>query len=257
MLKYFLLFLFLIASLQLQAKNEMLDQIPKEDRQVLELFFKYIIHHSPLGYSLCGQKPVSEENFTFMSSAIPPFGAYIFFECYAYSILWKGWECWQRYAHLFPSKNFVLRFVPHYKTLYLVNKRAAKKAIEENLDLFHKFFDASLSSDEILKNICNPKEKEYLMKNHILLGILYGFGRNNAIGFLGRKHVEKLGNFIPHPHNIYIQGFLDPNFFIINDGTNSVENAQVRRMFGNAKKKMISQFKLENNFETFIKLYTE
>ncbi|WP_052354761.1 hypothetical protein [Candidatus Protochlamydia sp. R18] len=85
-----------------------LDKIPSKDRQTLENFFDYLIHNSIIGYSLCGEKPVSIETFPTLSKIPARYAVIIFTKHPGYSIVWNGIEIWQRYSHLFSSNNFVL-----------------------------------------------------------------------------------------------------------------------------------------------------
>ena len=250
-------FVYLICLLPtcLHGQHYQIKCIDKKDQETLESFFEYIIHRTSIGYSLCSQKPLATETFIKISK-IPKRHAHhvpkILFEHYGYSILWNGWKCWERYSHLFPSEKFVLRFIPHLNTLVLINKPACKKKIDENIDLFQKYLGLTLSSEKIYEGICSPKNEEYLFKNNCLLGILYGFGRNNSIAFSNCSYFLKLETFAKTDIFNPIPGY---GFIIINNGSNENENKKVKKMFDEAQKKLNFHFTQKNNFETFLKLY--
>lgn len=253
-----LIFFFCILFSFLHGNTAQLESIDKKDYERLERFFNYIIHRSSIGYSLCGEKPLATESFINLTKIPSGHGhrlPKIIFEHYGYSILWNGWKCWERYAHLFPSQNFVLRFIEKMDTLVLINKSVCKTVIEENIDLFHKYLNTSETPKEILDKICYPKgNEEYLFKHTALLGILYGYGRNNSIAFASRSYIQKLE---PYTKNEFISPILGYGFITINNGTNEEENKSVIKIFENSKNAIQNKFNTNNNFKEFIKIYTK
>jgi len=252
MIKFFLCFLILQAGLYGTATTQNFTQ---DDLNKLEGFFDYLIHNSAIGYSLCGEKPVSIETFPRISKIPLRYAIKIFMSHPGYSIVWNGWHVWQTYAHHFNSKKFALRFIPEYDTLVLVNKCSAKKVIEENLDLFHIHVDAQKTADEFLEELCAPLKIDYIScKNTIILGILLGYGRNNAIAFKN-SYLQKLVP-LDTEWNRYLDPFLKPSCMVINDGSNEMENAKVRQTFKFARQSLQSFFKKDHCFEIFVKLFT-
>ncbi len=186
--------------------------------------FNTFLNLSIIGYSLCGDKPASIETFPALAKIPLQYAVKIFAKHSAYSIVWNGIETWQSYSHLFPSKNFVFRFVPAYSTIVLINKRAALKVIEDNLDLFQKYSNSKQTAAEFLEEVCCPKDKDYMIRyNTALLGILLGYGRNNSLAFAKRSYVQKLERFKLYNTNDSLNVFMNPGFFIINNGTNEEE----------------------------------
>ena len=242
----------------LHGSNIQIDFIEKNDSVKLENFFQYIIYRTSIGYCLCGEKPLASESFINLKK-IPKQHAHrlpkIIFEYYSYSTLRNGWKCWEKYAHLFPSQKFVLRFIEKLDTLVLINKLECKKIIENNLDLFHKYLKTKENSKEILDKICYPKHNtEYIFNNIALLGILYGYGRNNSIAFANRSYIQKLE---PYTKNEFISPILPYGFIMINNGTNDKENKLVISMFEKSKKNIQLNYKLNKNFELFLEFYTK
>jgi len=234
-----------------------LQKIPFEDKQKLEKFFDYLMHNSMIGYSLCGEKPTSMETFPVLAKIPLQYAIKIFVKHPGYSIVWNGIESWQSYSHLFLSKNFVFRFVPAYNTIVLINKMAALKIIKDNLDLFQKYSYTNQTAAEFLEELCYPKDKDYMIcYDTTLLGILLGYGRNNSLAFAKRSYVQKLENFKLYNTNDSLNDFMNPGFFIINNGTNEEENKKIRQILRLAKYNIEVSFEKSHYFESFIDLFT-
>lgn len=256
MLKYlFLCFAVLIPFLGWSHPN--LEKIPLDEKEKLEKFFDFLMHHSIIGYSLCGEKPVSIDTFPTLTKIPFQYAIKIFVKHPGYSILWNGIKTWQSYSHLFPSDLFVIRYIPDYNTIVLINKRATLNVIEANLDLFQKYSNSKQTALEFLEEVCFPKDKEYMIRYNItLLGILLGYGRNNSLAFSKRNYVQKLEPFELYETNNSLNSFMNPGFIMINNGTNENENEEIRQTFRRAKKNLESSFQNKNYLETFIQLFT-
>lgn len=256
MLKYLLFLILLFPFLGWPHPN--FEKIHLEDRQKLEKFFDYLIHNSIIGYSLCGNKPVSIETFPVLAKIPAQHAVRIFIKHPGYSIVWNGIETWQRYSHLFPSKSFVFRFVSTYSTVVLINKRATLKVIEDNLDLFQKYSHTDQTAIGFLEEVCYPKDKDYMICYHTaLLGILLGYGRNNSLAFAKRNYIQKLENFKLYNTNDSLNAFMNPGFFIINNGTNEEESEKIRQTLRQAKEKIEASFKEGHYLEKFIELFVQ
>lgn len=251
MRKYLIICLVFI--FQIDAKPLSLNHIPYGDQEKLEAFFHYLITSSMIGYTLCGEKPVAIETFPKLSQISPQLAIKVFSNCPGYSILWSGLEIWEKYASQFSSSKFIFKFIPKYHTLMIINKQQAKKVIEENLDLFHKYYSRE-PSDNILDEICT-QDNEKIFKNRILLGILLGYGRNNAIAYSNGSFFQKLEGIELYDGNLSLQSVLNPGFFIIKNGTNEEENSRVIRRFKNAKKNIYFSFATGGYLENFLKLF--
>jgi hypothetical protein len=234
-----------------------IEKIPAKDREILETFFDYLIHNSIIGYSLCGDKPASIETLPILSKIPIQYAVKIFAKKQGYSILQNGIKTWSEYSYLFPSKNFVFRFVSEYNTIVLINKKEALRVIEENLDLFQKYTHSKQISTEFLKEVCYPKDRDYLIQyNRALLGILLGFGRNNSLAFTKRNYLQKLENFKLYNTNDSLNSVMNPGFLVVANGTNEEENDKIREICRRAKQKIGASFRKGFYFETFVDLFT-
>ncbi|WP_059359499.1 hypothetical protein [Parachlamydia acanthamoebae] len=251
-------FLFYSSILQIVFLQAYTSEVSQKDFQQLERFFDYLIHHSTIGYTLCGEKPVSIEQFYDLSKIPLPFILPAFFKRYTYSIERNGWNTWKQYAHLFSSKHFAFRFIAEYNILVIINKKAAKKVIEKNLDLFQKDSNSNLTANNFLEDLCHPKRIEYISaRNPILLGILLGFGRNNAIAFTNRSPIQKLVPLHFSEWNRYLSTYLIPGCMVIDHKSNEKENKKIVQCFRNAQSNLQKAFKEKHYFETFVKLFTD
>lgn len=236
-----------------------MDIISLEDQKILEEFLYRIIHYTDVGYSLCGDKPISIETFPNVTKTPLKCAVGIICDCQGYSgyaLLHKGWKTWIRYANKFISHKFIIRYSQEYNTLIFINIPATKRVIEENLELFQKYSNTQ-TIDEILAEICFPKNGEYLFKhNMMLLGILLGYGRNNAIAFEQHRLIKKLKPLNLEDGDLDLNFFSNPGLMIISDGTNEEENRKIRKSFKEAKRKIDTNFREGCCLLTFLRLYT-
>ncbi len=234
-----------------------IQDIPEKDREKLERFFKFLITRTSLGYTLCGDKPCSIESAPNLSKIPSRYAVNIFFKYHGYATLAQGIEVWNRYAHHFPSTCFVFRYVPACNTLILINKNAARVVIEENLDLFQKLTSSSKSAEEFLSEVCFPSDvnKDYLIKRNItLLGILLGYGRNNAMAFEHKCYFLNLKKFELDNSYQPLGSILNPGFVCIENGTNDKENEKIKRILRQAKQNTKATFRSGHYFEAFVKI---
>jgi hypothetical protein len=167
-----------------------INKIPPSDRRILDNFFCYLIRHHVFGYTLIGEKPISEEVFIeeidpnliesgmIGSPAVP---------------LFLGWHTWIKYQHQFPiKKDFLFRSKviqnqgeSPYRYLILIHKKKALEEIQKNLDLFQKVSGQSLTAQQFfeLLEIDDPLFNSWVNNHQGLRGILFGYGRINSVLF--------------------------------------------------------------------------
>jgi hypothetical protein len=107
----------------------------------------------------------------------------------------KGWETWKKYKHLFPSSNFVLleNCGREHVTIFMINKRAFLKAVEDNIGDFRDILGADETSQTILDRCLKSKciFNDALKGHHGLAGILLGYGRHNSFLFSRREQISR------------------------------------------------------------------
>lgn len=174
--------------------QENFSKIKASDRKVLDHFFTILIKQNEFGYTLFGIKPVSiasyfapnEDNINNLS---------------AHSILLeKGWNVWQKYAHLFPSKNFQLgRYEAKLKdsticNIFILNKIDIRKSLEDNQGVF-----------SLLDEYHNNEAEKWLQNaftgaklSQTALGTLLGYGTKNSQMFERRTETSLF--YLNHPN---------------------------------------------------------
>ncbi len=254
-----------------------LEKIPNEDKEKLDTFFKNLIINNAFGYTLFGKKPFVLETFSTSASLDKSNSNYLLFE---------GWKAWEKYRHLFPRKYFSLDCIEnfnsfnerqqtlilfnieqlkkHYKTRYSSITLKKKNCITE--DLFKKnpfsftnekdiflFVKQEKPSKLLRKIYCFLKISETTPKEHLMLGILLGYGKSNAVRFARFTEVFNALIELPYfPQNIpkefdYLNDFTKENLFYTKEHRlqkPSFENDSNRNL------KIVSEMIKENNFLT-------
>lgn len=99
------------------------------------------------------------------------------------------WEKWKRLHNTHtPNFSFVtLKEQPN--NLYFINKKILKNTLQMHYSLFVKFVGEDFSIDQIISEIDNPNSFFWkkIFKGHEILGILFGYGTENALAF-ARTH---------------------------------------------------------------------
>lgn len=162
---------------------EVLAAIPKKDRQRLEYFFREAIVMDGLGYVLFGDKPMAfggyeKAPFPFagmsaLKSALSPRRIQSR----------NGVEAWRKYEKFFSTPRFVFLYedTPRDCTVYLVEKSAFVRAVEQHADIFKDVLRREVTGEELLAEAQNrPLATDVLKNNHELLGILLGYGKTSA-----------------------------------------------------------------------------
>jgi len=175
--------------------QQQLQSIPKKDQEILEDFFSYMVSYEYFGYVLFGDKPMAaggfDTHFTIENTLSE--GAA------KQRRLRLGWQTWKKYASLFPSEKFILRLSknpisPSFYWIVIINKDSCLRCIEANLDIFKAVLGRFITPESILFDLATKEDifKEVLNKHDGLLGILFGYGRHNAMNFQNQKKMSEM-----------------------------------------------------------------
>lgn len=177
--------------------SQRLSKIPQEDRFFLEYFFRFVLSKEPFSYVLFGDKPIA-------TASIPLEKKFSWHWMPSFektrpkkSILKKGWEVWQKYENLFPSSNYIIRGISNGNdeilTILLINKRNFLKSFEAHFEVFANIFGPNITGLELLKKFTmeNPFDEKARKHDTATLGILYGFGKHNALLFQRRNEIKE------------------------------------------------------------------
>ena len=133
----------LYPSAHINQIKEKLTQIPLSDRKLLKSFLRYNFKHNDFAYSLFGKKPMvlegflTEEKLQELTKKFPK----VNFQSKLQYFEKIGWELWEKYQHLFPSKRYTFTKVMSSKrdgfvNIFFFNKPVCLKVIHKNKNLF-------------------------------------------------------------------------------------------------------------------------
>ena len=156
----------------------------------ITLLFRYLVLHEGFGYTLFGTKPLSCVSFikdtSFLIDSV--------FEPNSYAISRVYWSTWKKFFPNLYFNNFI--FVENFSSrvfqVYLVNKKLCLKIIKEHVSDFQNILKINKSPKEILNHIIQSKNifNNGLCRSHYLMGLLFGYGKKNAMAF-EKTYVKK------------------------------------------------------------------
>lgn len=162
-----------------------MQEISPDDLSILEKFFRELLFFRELGYTLFGDKPISTEYFDLENPHKPDL----------YSISSVGYLTWEKYAPLFPQKNYLFLFyVDQDKEiceLTLINKKAFHQIVNENSAKFTAFFGPQITSEKLLNLLIQKRSlwNTPMKDRDDLIGILLGYGKTNSELFQKRSEI--------------------------------------------------------------------
>ena len=184
---------FIITTNLLIAKNtrEIIEEIPLEDRKILEELFSILIIDDVFGYTLFGDKPVtigSHFNSTPWENILE-LGQHD-------ELFWKKWMIWEKYQNKFHMKNYLFfkEVNSIVNEIIIINKHEFIKTINRNIQLFENILKKKINPFQLFEDINIGKYSFYdSIENHeMLLGILLGYGKHNALLLCQRGKIFKL-----------------------------------------------------------------
>ena len=177
----------LSASAQKEIAHEKMQNIPSADLKVLEGFFRELLFFQGFAYTLFGDKPVSTECFDLDNPEKP--------DMFATSC--KGYKTWGKYAHLFPQEHYVFLFyedADEYQCeMTLINKKAFLQIVDKHREKFAEVFGSEITPEKLLSLIVQKRclWNTPMKDRDDLIGILLGYGKNNAELFQKREELKK------------------------------------------------------------------
>ncbi|MDE3046342.1 MAG: hypothetical protein KGJ02_06840 [Verrucomicrobiota bacterium] len=171
---------------ELLTIREKLKALTPQEKQDLAFFIDEVISFDYYPYTLVGYKPMSisnvivedtEDLLTFWREA---------FKRPRNQALRRGYLTWKKYQSLFPRKKHLLvdySFLGKGRIeIALLCPKLCKATIQEHLNDFREILGKPCTSEEVFWILTHPEHNDfYTIINHTrLVGILLGFGRNNA-----------------------------------------------------------------------------
>lgn len=190
-------FVFLVFNVKNQDINQKLQSIPLEEKFFLEAFFRTLISVDNGSYVLFGDKPASfmiyeeSQSHDYVHSLSDFPGEIVF------SPSKRGFEVWQKYQHLFPSKIYSIIkiescFYKNISAVFFVNKKRLLNILSKHFVDFQRNFPQFKSVNSLLQSILLDSSilREICNKHNLLLGIILGFGKENAALFERKMRIE-------------------------------------------------------------------
>ncbi len=176
-----------------RSLSNKIHRIPIDDRWAIESFFKILLLQEDGAYVLFGDKPATYTAYLDSSNK----EIFSFFRRKNNLVnkqLREGWKVWEKYAHLFPSRRFILkgkRTDCRRVEIVLIDKEKFKRKFEENRGDFHQVLGNEKTGSYLLKSYENDDLPlfRHLKEHDALLGILLGYGERNAWLFYFRNQV--------------------------------------------------------------------
>ena len=172
-----------------------LQALPEEEKTLLDNYLRVLTRDSFSGYVLYGDKPMSIEPLTYQSSAL-------FDQDIKTLLIRKGVELWQSLRVSPENKEYSFLIFDAkewgYHHLVCINRKAFLRVVNENLSLFRYVLGPTLSAESLLNALLTAQDQFYtILKNdRVLLGILLGYGEQNAL-LVSRKELisEQIDQF--------------------------------------------------------------
>ena len=181
-------------SIQEPRGSQKLIRIPRRDANRLEAFFRYVFAWDGIVFSLTGSKPLSlaAHGIGIFDCGYKP--NHLIQHVYSIRRFKIGWETWEKYSHLFKNDRFIFwkenhRSKDQSMSLCLADKVYLSQIIEEH----QREFNAILQQDRvdpeqlIQECLCKDIVADVLKGNSALLGIMLGYGRENAWFFQNQQ----------------------------------------------------------------------
>ena len=192
LISVFLLSMILYFSIPKQASKIRL--IPQEDRWILEGFFRALILQEGGAFTLFGDKPITyDAYFESQKDEVP--NLLTAGRCWQGNEHCKaGWQVWEKYRHLFPSKDFLL-LAKHrnenWIEIILLNKALLTQKMQEHLCEFKSILGQGFTPESFLSQYEKSDDSLFhlLKEHHGLFGILLGFGKRNAWMYQERDRI--------------------------------------------------------------------
>lgn len=180
--------------------QQLVSQMSEEDKASLTQYFKMMLLESQGGYVLFGIKPICLEAVPIIeASPRSNFGFYLQMRT---SIERKGLEAWNRLP--ISKQDSPIDIVVYnqsdqgyyfggFQHVLWIHREAFLDAVNKNLALFKFILGPETSAELLLNKLCDPQASFSfsLAHNRVLIGIVLGFGVENAITGSRLEIIEK------------------------------------------------------------------
>jgi hypothetical protein len=166
--------------------RDKLKVLSPQEKQDLAFFIHEVTSSDQYSYALVGYKPMSLSNVIVEDSGDLPVFYREDFQKPRYQTLRRGYLAWEKYETLFPRKKHILINYPFLgkgrREIALICPKLCKSLVLEHLADFRDILGKPYTSEEVFWILTHPEHRDFysIMDRTRLVGILLGFGRNNA-----------------------------------------------------------------------------
>lgn len=186
---FFVQFVLMMHFYILNAEPSCIEVESSKDYEVLDKFFKMGIQEEGYNYVWDGEKPISIRNFYSPSHPLPK-NLELAEEVITQTLLVQEViPVWKKLCSF--QKKFVLKAVPLNPSepldlgweVQFINVDKLQQVIEENINLFRYILGPTIQPKELVNQIAYSNENfsDILLNNHVLEGIVLGFGAHNSV----------------------------------------------------------------------------
>ncbi len=179
-----------------------------ENQKKLDLLLNYFISKTTFPYTLFCDKPVSWEVISLNSyrrcggtkKVLP----YLNKEA---SVLWECWEVMESLRQFYSNEKFVIIKEDNSELteridIFLINKNQFVKVVNDNIELFKFILKRQISGEALLIEVERTSSLRPLINNnHLLFGVLLGYGVNNSMLYQQRHELRILYNQLDNTLN--------------------------------------------------------
>lgn len=181
-------------------------KLSDNEKESLDFFFRAAFDDE-FAYVLFGNKPIAICGFNkiniWENHKIKPLymiarSIYEAYKPYNQKIK-KGWNTWKKRRKYFNSCNFIIKSEPNpsnddYEYILIINKSLFLKTTDNFYEDFYRILGKTFDAQEMLRQ-CEKGANllaDLLRGHSALIGILLGYGRENAWNYYEREQLEKL-----------------------------------------------------------------
>lgn len=195
-LMLYILFIILLLPFDLFAQDvdNILGNLSKHDRQSLEKLFHILLDEDQFCYTLFGDKPVSLSG----DYVITPYQETLSGRPSG-DIFWRKWAIWKKFQENLSITKYIFIEEPAYNCpdgtigfIFFVNKQAFLDTVDQHIQTFRGILGQEITATKLLAEIERKHAFMATLKgSELLLGILLGYGENNARLFARRVQLRK------------------------------------------------------------------
>lgn len=154
------------------------------DKEKLFVFFRYLFVDDCFAYPILGSKPLAWACYKKSTPLFELKFGHPIWRCYHRQVK-EGWKIWSKFKIEFPDIEFILEDFSDnngWASIMLINKEQFNFVVNQNKKDFENVLQRQIKDGyQLLKESKNSSLMDDTLKSHqALMGIVLGYGRNNA-----------------------------------------------------------------------------